>query len=260
MYRFSFDGDIFPVMRHLDGKMFSQKAYALETKVGSQTTLDAPRLDGCRPELLPPTEGVTQRVYTWEWVGALVPDVLFAFSLRLTVEPPPRQPPPETYQLWSFWQADIAILTARQEQPGTTEVAIALDPAPCWWPSGDPVDNNGLMINSDLLIKTWWALCIRPWGAKDGTPADAAKDMPGGNKAAPTGEQIEESRARERNYGPTEKVRELAEAVKKLKDADPTRSMMDIAMELATTPDAIRHAYRSMRWKWERADRVRINR
>jgi len=178
VYRFSFDGDIFPVMRHLDAKMLSQKAYALETKVGSETTLDAPRLDGCRPELPPPTEGVTQRVYTWEWVGALVPDTLFAFSLRLTVEPPPRQPLPETHQRWSFWQADIATLTARQERPGITEVAIVLDPAPSWWLSGDPVDHYGLMANSDLLIKTWWTLCINSWDAKAAPAGQGARMLP----------------------------------------------------------------------------------
>ena len=184
---FRFDGNIVPVMKHLSLKMLDHKAYAVETVIGSETTFDTPRLDGCRPELPPPTEGITRRVYTWEWVPAQIPDALFAFSLRVTVEPPPRQPPPETHMRWSFWQADIATLTARQEQPGMSEVAIALEPAPRWYQSSDHVvGDHGLMINSDLLIKTWWTLCIHSWGAEDATSPERDDMMAGEEEDVPS--------------------------------------------------------------------------
>lgn len=70
-------------------------------------------------------------------------------------------------------------------------------------------------------------------------------------------------KTRTRNYGATEKVIELAEAVKTMKGTNRTLTMQDAALQVSeelkikVTPDAIRYAYRVMGWTWERADRIR---
>ncbi len=61
-------------------------------------------------------------------------------------------------------------------------------------------------------------------------------------------------------YGPTEKVTGVAEQARKIKDAEPTKSLQAVALDIGITPDAIRYAYRAMGWTWERADRVRAKR
>lgn len=96
-------------------------------------------------------------------------------------------------------------------------------------------------------------------GLVQAEPREQEPSEPGPTVPASEAEAATNGR-QDRNYGPTEKVIERAAAAKRLKDADPTRSMMHVAMELGETPDAIRYAYRVMGWKWERADRVRINR
>lgn len=66
--------------------------------------------------------------------------------------------------------------------------------------------------------------------------------------------------------GPTEKTRLRAEVFKKIKDARPGLgydAVADEAMRLCPelgdgiTAETVRHAYRSMGWTWERADRIR---
>lgn len=60
-------------------------------------------------------------------------------------------------------------------------------------------------------------------------------------------------------YGPTEKTRELAETIRQMKEQHPTWSQSRVATELGLPIETIRNAYRLMGWKWERADRVRLN-
>lgn len=63
--------------------------------------------------------------------------------------------------------------------------------------------------------------------------------------------------------GPTEKTRIRAEVFKRLKDAHPAWNIDRVAMEATkelgevVTAETVRNAYRAMRWKWRRADRVR---
>jgi hypothetical protein len=69
-----------------------------------------------------------------------------------------------------------------------------------------------------------------------------------------------EPSARTRPYGPTEKTRELAETIRRLKEQHPTWSQARVATELCLPVETIRNAYRAMAWTWPRADRVRRNR
>ena len=71
-------------------------------------------------------------------------------------------------------------------------------------------------------------------------------------------------RRAQRQGRPTLKTQERARLYRELKKKHPTWSQQRVAMEanLAEavdhhTVDSVRNAYRSMGWKWERADRVR---
>lgn len=63
--------------------------------------------------------------------------------------------------------------------------------------------------------------------------------------------------------GPTEKIRIRAEVFRRIKDENPDWNTDRVAMEASAelsetlTAESVRNAYRAMKWKWQRADRVR---
>jgi hypothetical protein len=60
-----------------------------------------------------------------------------------------------------------------------------------------------------------------------------------------------------RPYGPTEKILELAEEARAMKEKDPTMSQAQIAEALGISVNTVRYIWRITGQTWERADRVR---